>query len=119
MKSFKNEWSCAMNRVFAEHRGSYLVSLASPGTNTWFYRTSAGAEIDLLLDFAAGHRNAVEIKRSVSDPRPSKGFHLACDDLKVQGRWVVYPGRARFHLDVRTQAIPFTEAAQPELPWVL
>ena len=94
-----------------------LVSLASPRTKAWFYRTSAGAEIDLLLDFAAGHRHAVEIKRSVSDPRPSKGFHLACDDLKVQGRWVVYPGRERFRLDARTQAIPFTAAAQPNLPW--
>ena len=94
-----------------------LVSLASPRTKAWFYRTSAGAEIDLVLDFTAGHRHAVEIKRSVSDPRPSKGFHLACDDLKVQGRWVVYPGRERFHLDARTQAIPFTAAAQPDLPW--
>ncbi len=43
---------------------------------------------DLLLELAGGHLHAVEIKRSVSDPRPSKGFHLACDDLKVRGRWV-------------------------------
>jgi len=96
-----------------------LVSLASPLHKAWFYRTSAGAEIDLLLDVAPGQRHAVEIKRSVSDPRPSKGFHLACDDLKVQGRWVVYPGRERFHLDARTEAIPFTAAAQPDLPWTL
>jgi len=94
-----------------------LVSLAPPRTGAWFYRTSAGAEIDLLLELAGGHRHAVEIKRSVGDPRPSQGFHLACDDLKVRGRWVVYPGRERFRLDARTEGIPFSEAAQPDLPW--
>jgi len=94
-----------------------LITLAPPSTEFSFYRSSAGAEIDLVLSLAGGHRHAVEIKRSVSFPRPSKGFHLACDDLKVTGRWVVYPGKERFHLDARTQAIPFTEAAQPNLSW--
>jgi len=87
-----------------------LLSQA-PGATAWFYRSSAGAEIDLLLEFAAGHRHAVEIKRSLSDPRPSKGFHLACEDLKPRGRWVVYPGRERYRLDARTEVVPLTEAA--------
>ena len=39
-----------------------LVSLASPRTKAWFYRTSAGAEIDLLLDFAAGHRHVRRVE---------------------------------------------------------
>jgi hypothetical protein len=94
-----------------------LMSQALPGTSAWFYRSSAGAEIDLLLEFAAGHRHAVEIKRSISDPKPSKGFHLACDDLKVRGRWVVYPGRERYRLDSRTEVVPLTEAASSEFRW--
>jgi hypothetical protein len=94
-----------------------LLSLAPPGASAFFYRSSAGAEIDLLVEFAAGHRHAVEIKRSLSDPRPSKGFYLACDDLKVRGRWVVYPGRERFRLDARTEVVPFTEAARPDFRW--
>ena len=65
-----------------------------------------------------GHLHAVEIKRSVSDPRPSKGFHLACGDLQVGGRWVIYPGRERYRLDARTEAIPFAELARPEFRWL-
>ena len=94
-----------------------LLSQAPPSTTACFYRSSAGAEIDLLLELAAGHRHAVEIKRSLSDPRPSKGFHLACDDLKVRGRWVVYPGRERYRLDTRTEVVPFTDAARPDFRW--
>ena len=62
-------------------------------------------------------RHAVEIKRSLSDPRPSKGFHLACDELEVRGCWVVYPGRDRYRLDARTKVTPFTEAAHPDFQW--
>jgi hypothetical protein len=69
------------------------------------------------LELAAGHLHAVEIKRSLSAPRPSKGFHLACDDLKVRGRWVVYPGRERYRLDARTEVVPFTETARPDFRW--
>jgi len=94
-----------------------LVSQVPPRTTAWFYRSSAGAEIDLLLEFGAGRRHAVEIKRSLSDPRPSKGFHLGCEDLKVRGRWVVYPGRERYHLDANTEVVPFTEAVRPDFRW--
>ena len=94
-----------------------LLSQAPPRTTAYFYRSAAGAEIDLLLDFAGGKRHAVEIKRSLGDPRPGKGFHNACDDLKVQGRWVIYPGRERYRLDARTEVVPFTEAARPDFHW--
>jgi predicted AAA+ superfamily ATPase len=94
-----------------------LLSQGAPHATAWFYRSSAGAEIDLLLEFAAGDRHAVEIKRSLNDPRPSKGFHLACDDLQVRGRWVVYPGRERYRLDARTEVVPFTEATRPDFNW--
>lgn len=90
-----------------------LLWLAPPQTTAWFYRTSAGAEIDLLLELAGGQRHAVEIKRSTSDPRPSKGFDLACDDLEVRTRWVVYPGQERYRLDRRTEAMPLVELTRP------
>lgn len=94
-----------------------LLSQAPPRTTAWFYRSSAGAEIDLVLELEAGDRHAVEIKRSLGDPRPSKGFHLGCEDLKVRGRWVVYPGRERYQSDARTEIVPFTEAARPDFRW--
>lgn len=42
-----------------------LLSLAPERTQACFYRTSAGAEIDLVLDLAGGKHWAVEIKRSL------------------------------------------------------
>jgi type IV secretory pathway ATPase VirB11/archaellum biosynthesis ATPase len=47
---------------------------ALPATaRTSFYRTSAGAEIDLVIEFSAKERWAIEIKRSLGSPAPSKG----------------------------------------------
>jgi hypothetical protein len=95
-----------------------LLPHTPPHTTAWFYRSSAGAEIDLLLEFAPGNRHAVEIKRSLSDPRPSKGFHLACDELKVRGRWVIYPGRERYRLDTRTEVVPLNDAVRANFQWM-
>lgn len=36
-------------------------------------------------------RWAIEIKRSLS-ARPKKGFHLACQDIEPDQRFLVYPG---------------------------
>jgi hypothetical protein len=47
-----------------------------------FYRTSAGAEIDLVLEMPGKHGLwAIEIKRGLS-PSPGKGFIIARADLK-------------------------------------
>lgn len=84
-----------------------LLSAAPPGAKAWFYRTSAGAEIDLLLELGPKRRWAIEVKRSLS-PHPSKGFHLACEDVKPTRRLVVYPGQERYRLDAATEAIPLS-----------
>jgi len=56
-----------------------------------FYRTAAGAEIDLILEIPAHGRWALEIKRSLS-ARPEKGFYQACDDLKPDRKFLVNSG---------------------------
>jgi len=94
-----------------------LLSQMPPLVTARFYRSWSGAQIDLLLEFPAGYRHAVEIRRSIHDPRPSKGFRFACDDLNVAGRWVVYPGEKRYRLDAHTEVIPFAEVAQPAFRW--
>jgi len=81
-----------------------LIATAPEGTEAHFYRTAAGAEIDLLLSLPGRRRLAVEIKRS-SAPTLERGFHSACEDLKPEKRFVVYPGSERFPLDAETEAI--------------
>lgn len=74
-----------------------LVAAAPEGTTAWFYRTSAGAEMDLVLELPGHRRWAVEIKRAMS-PKPSHGFHYAASDLRPAAAWVVYPGTERYSL---------------------
>jgi predicted AAA+ superfamily ATPase len=86
-----------------------LLAAAPPGTEAYFYRTSAGAEIDLVLQIAATRRWAVEIKRS-SAPSVAKGFHLGCDDVKATRRIVVHAGRETFRLSRGIEAMTFLDA---------
>ena len=81
-----------------------LLSCAPPGVTPYFYRSSGGAEIDLLLAWPGGDTWAVEIKRSLS-PKIERGFHSACDDVQPQHKWVVYPGQETYPLATDVQAI--------------
>ena len=87
------------------------LAAAPEGTTAHFYRTSAGAEIDLLLHLPGGESWAIEIKRSLS-PRPEKGFHHACADLSPARRFIVYPGDERYPLNVEVEAMPLLALAR-------
>lgn len=87
-----------------------LLTVAPEGVQGYFYRTSSGAEIDLLLHFPDGHLWAVEVKRSLS-PRPERGFHSGCADLNPTRRFIVYPGTETYPLSKDIQAIPLRELA--------
>ena len=88
-----------------------LISVAPEGTKASFYRTVAGAEIDLVLHFPEGDVWAIEIKRTLM-PKVEKGFKLACDDIKPTKRFIVYPGMERFPISAKTEAINLTHLAQ-------
>ena len=88
-----------------------LLTVAPQGTEAHFYRTTAGAEIDLVLTLPGGQLWALEIKRS-SAPKLERGFHFACADLKPHKRFVVYPGDERFPLDADTVAIGLNALAK-------
>lgn len=74
-----------------------LIASSPEGTAANFYRTAAGAEIDLLLTPPGEKPWAIEIKRSLT-PKLEKGFYLACEDLQPQKRIVIYPGQESFPL---------------------
>ncbi len=82
---------------------------ALPSTaRTSFYRTSHGVEVDLVIDLGARRRWAVEIKRSIGDPSPSKGFCSACEALKVTRQIVLYPGTETYRHDAKTEVMPLS-----------
>jgi uncharacterized protein len=85
-----------------------IISAAPQGTEAFFYRTSAGAEIDLVLALPGNQLWAIEIKRSML-PKVEKGFYIASDDIKPTARFVVYPGTERFHLSGQIEAISVRE----------
>ena len=88
-----------------------LLAATHDSVTPYTYRTHAGAEIDLVLERNATPWMAIEIKRSTT-PLLSKGFDLACNDLGVRQRFVVYPGTERFPMRHGTQAIGLRELMQ-------
>ena len=86
-----------------------LLAVAPPRTMASFYRTQAGAEIDLLLEIP-GKRGpwAIEIKRGLS-PRLGKGFHHAREDVRPERAFVVHPGEERYPVSKEVEAVGLRE----------
>lgn len=82
-----------------------VLSVSPARMQPYFYRSAGGAEADLILEFADGEKWAIEIKRN-SAPRLSKGFHLACDDIQPDRKFVVYAGKDTFPMGDGITAIP-------------
>ena len=84
-----------------------LLNCAPPMVQAHFYRSSGGAEIDLLLTWPTGAMWAIEIKRSLT-PKVERGFHAACTDLSPTRKWVVYPGAESYPLGNDILAVPLS-----------
>lgn len=82
-----------------------LLAAAPPRTMASFYRTAAGAEIDLILELPGGHGLwAIEIKRGLA-PALGRGFHAARADLGPARAFVVHSGADRYPLAEGIEAI--------------
>ena len=82
-----------------------LIVSMPDSMQAYFYRSNAGAEIDLLLANSNGDLWAIEIKRSLA-PKLERGFYVACTDLKPTRKFVVYPGTERYRIATDVEAIP-------------
>ena len=82
-----------------------LITAAGTSASAHFYRTSGGAEVDLLLSWPSGECWAIEVKRSLA-PKVERGFHSACEDLQPTRKLVIYPGDEPFPLGHGVQAMP-------------
>ncbi len=85
-----------------------LLAVLPAGTPAGFYRTTAGAEIDLVVDLGK-RRYAIEIKRSTA-PTLGKGFHLGAADIEAIDKLVVQAGAASFPLGDDAQALSLADA---------
>jgi len=88
-----------------------LISRLPDGSEASYYRSSGGAEIDLVVTLPGRRPWAIEVKRSLN-PRPRKGFHSGCNDVRPESRFVVYPGAERYRITPDTEAVPLLDLAR-------
>ncbi len=86
-----------------------LIGATKGKARPLFYRTGAGAEVDLVLEFAPGKVWAIEIKLS-SAPKLDRGFHIAADDLNAQRRLLVHRGEDTYPMRGNVEAMPLLAA---------
>ncbi len=82
--------------------------------DTWrasFYRTAAGAEIDLVLEGPRNRVIAVEIKRT-STPKLSKGFLAGAEEIGASQRYFAIPRGEPYPLGAGTQALGIFELSR-------
>ena len=92
------------------HVGAMLDRFPSGPAQMYFYRTAAGAELDVLIE-TGSERIGVEVKFSET-PKPTKGFWNACQDLQVNRAYVVAPAKDAYPLNEKTWVVPVTDVAQ-------
>jgi len=79
-----------------------------PNANAYYWRTQAGAEVDLLL-FLKGRRIGIEIKRADAPTMtPSRASGLR--DLELHRLLVIYPGSKRYRLRAEVEVMSLGEA---------
>ncbi|MCP4237352.1 MAG: ATP-binding protein [Aestuariibacter sp.] len=86
-----------------------LIDACRGRARPYFYRTGAGAEADLVLEFAPGRCWAIEVKLSGA-PTVDRGFHNAADDVEAERRILVYKGQEPFPMRGGIEAMPLLDA---------
>ncbi|MCY4270312.1 MAG: ATP-binding protein [Gammaproteobacteria bacterium] len=88
-----------------------LLAAAPPRTRASFYRTAAGAEVDLLLALPGNHGLwAIEIKRGLA-PSLTKGFHHARADLEPDRCFLVNSSDSHHPVSADVEAIGLLQLA--------
>jgi len=93
-----------------------ICALLPKGADVGFYRTAAGAELDLVVELGS-KKLGFEIKFS-SAPKVSRGFWQACQDVGVDHAYVVAPVPQGWPLK-SDQAFSVEVINPAQLPWAL
>src|ERR1700678_2163346 len=78
-----------------------------PKAKAYYWRTQAGAELDLLL-FLKGQRIGIEIKRADA-PKMTPSMGSALEDLELHRLLVVYPGSVRYTLHPKVEVMSLSQ----------
>ncbi|MFW5883610.1 MAG: ATP-binding protein, partial [Verrucomicrobiota bacterium] len=82
-----------------------MLAAAPDSTRASFYRTSAGAEVDLVLELPGQPKPwVIEIKQG-SVPKPSRGFHESIQDLNPERAFILYGGEDHYPINDAVEAI--------------
>jgi predicted AAA+ superfamily ATPase len=87
----------------------HIAAHLPAGASLSFYRTAAGAELDVLVE-AGQRRIGFEIKFSVA-PKVSKGFWQSLQDLRPDQTYIVAPVQERWPFAEGVEVIPVGEIA--------
>ena len=84
---------------------------------TYFYRTIAGAEIDLVIKMPESQIWAIEVKYG-STPKISKYFNQICQDIDATHKYVIYGGDDEFPIgnDIMMISLPKFMLKLSQLP---
>jgi predicted AAA+ superfamily ATPase len=81
-----------------------VLGVLGGGWEIFFYRTSTGAECDLVLQ-RGRRRVAIECKASTA-PELTPDFHRAIEDLRPESTWVVAPVREAYPIGKSINVTP-------------
>ena len=74
-----------------------ILSVLPSRAESYFYRTAAGAEVDLVIKMPSSEIWAIEIKHGVA-PRIGKHYSQTCDDVGAVHKYILYGGDDEFAL---------------------
>ncbi len=86
-----------------------LLSAATGKARPYFYSTSAGAQVDLVLEFVPGKIWAISI-RLASAPALERGYCNAIKDLKAQRNIIIHKGRISHAMRDGIEALTLIDA---------
>lgn len=84
-----------------------ILSILPSRTEIYFYRTGAGAEVDLVIKMPSSEIWAIEIKHGVA-PKIGKHYNQTCDDVGATHKFILYGGEDEFPVgnDVKIISLP-------------
>lgn len=82
--------------------------------NCFFWATQRGAELDLMA-IRGDKRYGFEYK-CTDAPTMTRSMHIALDDLRIEKLYVVYPGKERYRIHEKVEAMPLSLLS--DLDWI-